>query len=222
MKKFICLVLSVFLILSCVCISTMAAEDIRVVINGKEQNYDVMPVIVDGRTLVPMRAIFESLGAKGVSLLPSGHLQRAYVSGGVRGVCPDHFRHAREGGGQFRAEAELHFGHRCLGKLAFLLLGPDAGIGLVRGKMGVDGQRLHGHVLSRPLPFGALHVPAPFLEGSLGGREVIPQKRAPKRPFWRFGALLFFSLVMLHKSGERKSVKYYLLKKQKGMCYNKI
>lgn len=64
MKKFICLVLSVFLILSCVCISTMAAEDIRVVINGKEQNYDVMPVIVDGRTLVPMRAIFESLGAK--------------------------------------------------------------------------------------------------------------------------------------------------------------
>ena len=64
MKKFICLVLSVFIVLSCICVSTMAAEDISVVINGKEQNYDVMPVIVDGRTLVPMRAIFESLGAK--------------------------------------------------------------------------------------------------------------------------------------------------------------
>ena len=41
-----------------------AESDINVVINGVTQNYDVMPQIVNGRTLVPMRAIFEALGAE--------------------------------------------------------------------------------------------------------------------------------------------------------------
>ncbi len=39
------------------------ADEIKVSINDKLQTYDQMPVIVEGRTLVPMRAIFESLGA---------------------------------------------------------------------------------------------------------------------------------------------------------------
>lgn len=39
------------------------AGEIAVIINGKTQEFDVPPVIVDGRTLVPVRHIFEVLGA---------------------------------------------------------------------------------------------------------------------------------------------------------------
>ncbi len=38
-------------------------KEISVYIDGKAVKFDVAPVIVDGRTLVPMRAIFEQLGA---------------------------------------------------------------------------------------------------------------------------------------------------------------
>jgi hypothetical protein len=41
----------------------MAADDIKITINGEAKKFDVMPQIIDGRTLVPMRAIFENLGA---------------------------------------------------------------------------------------------------------------------------------------------------------------
>ena len=61
MKKVISLVLSIVMVLSMT--TVFADADINVTIDGKAQNYDVMPVIENGRTLVPMRAIFESLGA---------------------------------------------------------------------------------------------------------------------------------------------------------------
>ena len=44
-----------------------ANDEISVEIDGVKQSYDVMPVIVNGRTLVPLRAIFEALGADIVS-----------------------------------------------------------------------------------------------------------------------------------------------------------
>jgi L,D-peptidoglycan transpeptidase YkuD (ErfK/YbiS/YcfS/YnhG family) len=37
---------------------------VKVKVNGKEVDFDVHPRIVDGRTLVPVRAIFEEMGAK--------------------------------------------------------------------------------------------------------------------------------------------------------------
>lgn len=43
--------------------STACAEDIRVKLNEKTLEFDVAPTIVDDRTLVPMRTIFEELGA---------------------------------------------------------------------------------------------------------------------------------------------------------------
>ena len=55
--------LVIIMIAGCVSVSNVFAADINVTIDGKAQNYDVMPVIENGRTLVPMRAIFESLGA---------------------------------------------------------------------------------------------------------------------------------------------------------------
>ena len=61
MKKLICLVLSLVMILSSV--SVFAADEIKIVIDGKNLSMDQSPIIVDGRTLVPLRAIFEAVGA---------------------------------------------------------------------------------------------------------------------------------------------------------------
>lgn len=38
------------------------SENIRVILDNKELRFDITPQIINGRTLVPMRAIFESLG----------------------------------------------------------------------------------------------------------------------------------------------------------------
>jgi peptide/nickel transport system substrate-binding protein len=40
-----------------------AAQPITVMIDGRPQTYDQPPVVVDGHTMVPLRAIFEALGA---------------------------------------------------------------------------------------------------------------------------------------------------------------
>ena len=65
MKKLVSIFLSIMLIVSSFAFGSVFADDgINVTINGVKQNYDVMPVIVEGRTLVPMRGIFEALGAK--------------------------------------------------------------------------------------------------------------------------------------------------------------
>lgn len=59
MKKLIPLLLSFCMIFS---LCTFAS-DITVVVNGKTLKPDVPPIIVEGRTMVPMRIIFEELGA---------------------------------------------------------------------------------------------------------------------------------------------------------------
>lgn len=48
---------------SYVSVSGLAADDISVVLNGAPLVFDVQPQIIGGRTMVPMRAIFEALGA---------------------------------------------------------------------------------------------------------------------------------------------------------------
>ncbi len=64
MKKLILIVLSMTLIFSSICVINVNAQgEIKVIIDGKEQSYDVMPVNVSGRVLVPLRGIFETLGA---------------------------------------------------------------------------------------------------------------------------------------------------------------
>ena len=62
MKKIISMLLVIIMIAGCMSVSNVFAADINVTIDGKAQNYDVMPVIENGRTLVPMRAIFEAMG----------------------------------------------------------------------------------------------------------------------------------------------------------------
>ncbi len=66
MKKVISLFLAMTILLSMAFtmnIDAFAQGEIGVIIDGKEQSYDVMPVNVSGRVLVPLRGIFEALGA---------------------------------------------------------------------------------------------------------------------------------------------------------------
>ena len=61
MRKFISILLSALLLFQ-VIPSIAADDDIKIVINGEKKQFDVMPVIINDRTLVPMRGIFEALG----------------------------------------------------------------------------------------------------------------------------------------------------------------
>lgn len=63
MKK----ILSVFITAVMLVMSFTAVhceDDIKVTLDGQEIEFDVPPQIINGRTLVPMRAIFEALGAE--------------------------------------------------------------------------------------------------------------------------------------------------------------
>ena len=62
MKKFFTTFLAV--VLAITCFATMAlAADVSVKLDGKTLAFEQPPVIIEGRTLVPLRAIFEALGA---------------------------------------------------------------------------------------------------------------------------------------------------------------
>lgn len=63
MKKFTLHILLVLILLFLVGMPVSAENEIQVFIDGKTVAFDQPPVIIDGRTLVPMRAIFENLGA---------------------------------------------------------------------------------------------------------------------------------------------------------------
>lgn len=65
MKKFISAAVSAALVLSlCAAMPAYtAAEEITVELDGKKIDFDVEPVITDGHTMVPLRKIFEELGA---------------------------------------------------------------------------------------------------------------------------------------------------------------
>ena len=63
MKRAISLFLVVVFML-CMAISVTAQDEIRVVLNGKVIEFDQPPVIISDRTMVPVRAIYEALGAE--------------------------------------------------------------------------------------------------------------------------------------------------------------
>lgn len=63
MKKIISMVLAVtFAISSMLCVSA-ADEGIKVYLEGNKINFDVQPQTINDRTMVPIRAIFEAMGA---------------------------------------------------------------------------------------------------------------------------------------------------------------
>ena len=63
-EKIIALIVCTVLIISSLSLSVFAEDEIKVVIDGEELEMDVSPAIINGRTMVPLRAIFEYFGAK--------------------------------------------------------------------------------------------------------------------------------------------------------------
>lgn len=61
--KLISIILSIMLLLS-MSLSVSANQTISVYMNNEKINFDVEPMLVNGRTMVPMRAMFEKLGAE--------------------------------------------------------------------------------------------------------------------------------------------------------------
>lgn len=61
MKKRICMILSILFTVSC--LSVYANQDIKVFVDNKQVTFDVLLQLIGGRTMVPLRAIFEALGA---------------------------------------------------------------------------------------------------------------------------------------------------------------
>ena len=59
MKKAVCVILAVFMM----SLPVLADDVIKVTVDGEELMFDQNPVIINDRTMVPMRAIFEKLGA---------------------------------------------------------------------------------------------------------------------------------------------------------------
>jgi len=65
MKKLLSIVLAFVVVFSCFCVVPASAATSKIIeIDGIRQSYGASTVIQDGRTLVPMRGIFESLGAE--------------------------------------------------------------------------------------------------------------------------------------------------------------
>lgn len=74
MKKLLPLLMAFCLILS-LCVS---ASDISIIVDGKALKSDVPPTIVEGRTMVPMRGIFEELGASVTWIADSQMIRATY------------------------------------------------------------------------------------------------------------------------------------------------
>ena len=64
MKKIILSILILTLLICIFNVSVIASSNVKVILDGKELSFDVPPQIVSGRTMVPLRAIFEAMGAK--------------------------------------------------------------------------------------------------------------------------------------------------------------
>lgn len=62
-KKILALIMSCTMVISCTACRAETDNNITVTVNGNAVTFDQPPIIVDGRTLVPIRAIFEALGA---------------------------------------------------------------------------------------------------------------------------------------------------------------
>ena len=63
MKKIISLIAGLSLLSALICAPAQAEDEITVYANGEKVYFDTPPIIVQDRTLVPMRALFEALGA---------------------------------------------------------------------------------------------------------------------------------------------------------------
>jgi len=62
-RRFLGIMLALIILISALPV-TAAETEIRVFLNGEELSFDVPPQLINGRTMAPMRAIFEALGSE--------------------------------------------------------------------------------------------------------------------------------------------------------------
>lgn len=63
MRKLLCTLLSLLLMVGAMVPAKAEENSIKVVLDGRQLSFDVEPMLIGGRTMVPLRAIFEALGA---------------------------------------------------------------------------------------------------------------------------------------------------------------
>lgn len=63
MKKVICFLMTIIMAISMFGVPALADGELGVILDGEPIEFDVQPQIINGRTMVPMRKIFETLGA---------------------------------------------------------------------------------------------------------------------------------------------------------------
>jgi len=67
LKRLVCLVVCICFVISMLSFSyaetTSTKDEITVTLNGQPLYFDVPPVLTDGRVLLPLRVIFDQLGA---------------------------------------------------------------------------------------------------------------------------------------------------------------
>ena len=63
-NRFLSALLIIVLLIGTFAINVTAEDNIKVFLNGRELSFDVPPQLINDRTMVPMRKIFESLGAE--------------------------------------------------------------------------------------------------------------------------------------------------------------
>ena len=63
MKKIVSILLAILMVAGLTAIPALAESEVSVYLFGDKLEFDVPPQIINGRTMVPMRKIFESLGA---------------------------------------------------------------------------------------------------------------------------------------------------------------
>ena len=63
LKKLIGIISALIMSVSITTISATATDNITVKLDGRNVEFDVAPQLVNERTMVPVRAIFEALGA---------------------------------------------------------------------------------------------------------------------------------------------------------------
>ncbi|MEE1050022.1 MAG: copper amine oxidase N-terminal domain-containing protein, partial [Clostridia bacterium] len=62
-KRIVSVILVLVMMISAVSLTSFAADEIKVLLDGQELMFDVPPQLINDRTMVPMRKIFETLGA---------------------------------------------------------------------------------------------------------------------------------------------------------------
>lgn len=63
-KRAVTIILILIIVLGSIGPVFAATQSIIVELNGKPLEFDVEPLLINGRTMVPLRGIFESLGLK--------------------------------------------------------------------------------------------------------------------------------------------------------------